>query len=488
MKKLTRVLILLLLLPLCLRAETRPPTEPPPKLPPKLPTEPSDLVSGPQVSTAEAPVSNEYLAKSRLWKAPDYSNQVGALGYDEATFEIPKGMERRVAFWMDIYTKYTTNQGLLHDSHFIDVVYEKVDFTEIMKDESKSPSQKNRARERLVKERKKHVASILRKLEKVKSSQDLNEEELRYWKMFEEIKEAKKFSRASEKGRLRFQLGQKDRFILGIYYSGRYLREMEKIFREEKLPVELTRLPFVESSFNINARSRVGASGIWQFMRRTARPFMKITSAVDERNDPIQATRSSAQLLRQNYSMLQSWPLAVTGYNHGPYGVKTIVNKLRTQSLAEIIDRYSSSRFGFASENFYACFLAAVAAEREATKHYGEVKWSLELENVELEVSKDLPYEKLLSWFGGDADQTELYNPHLLKRVRKGKISIPKGTFVRVPPERAQLARAELAARKQETKPQKSVQKSVEKKGRKPARVGGSAKPKCPKSRRSECR
>ena len=44
---------------------------------------------------------------------------------------------------------------------------------------------------------------------------------------------------------------------------------MEEIFRQRQLPIELTRLPFVESSFNLNARSRVGASGIWQFMRST---------------------------------------------------------------------------------------------------------------------------------------------------------------------------------------------------------------------------
>src|ERR1700710_2447178 len=105
---------------------------------------------------------------------------------------------------------------------------------------------------------------------------------------------------------------------------------MEEEFRRLGLPTELTRLPFVESSFNVNARSRVGASGVWQFMRRTAKPYMKVNKDVDERNDPIKSTLASSRVLKQNYMMLDSWPLALTGYNHGPYGVRGIVAKTHT--------------------------------------------------------------------------------------------------------------------------------------------------------------
>jgi membrane-bound lytic murein transglycosylase D len=106
---------------------------------------------------------------------------------------------------------------------------------------------------------------------------------------------------AAHRKRLRFQLGQKDRFLDGLYQSGRFLSFMEDIFKKEGMPLELTRLPFVESSFNIRARSKVGASGIWQFMRSTARLFIKLSPAIDERNDPLRATEAAARLLRYNF-------------------------------------------------------------------------------------------------------------------------------------------------------------------------------------------
>ncbi len=385
-------------------------------------------------------LTKEFRENSRPWSPPDFSQQTGALGYSDAMFAVPKGLQKRVAFWTDIYTKYTLNQGVLHDSAHVDIVYETMDFNSIIHDSALSDRQKRKAKEKLIKEHKAQIAANLKKLDKLKSSEGLQGEDLRLWKMFEKVQDPHKFADAAEKGRLRFQLGQRDRFALGIYYSGRYLREMEKIFREERLPIELTRLPFVESSFNIEARSRVGASGIWQFMRRTAKPFMKMNEAVDERNDPLTATRASARFLRQNFEMLESWPLALTGYNHGAYGVKNIVNKLHSSDLVEIIERYSSSRFGFASENFYACFLAALNVERDAKKYFGDVRWNQELENSEFQVSKELPFDRLLSWFGGDVDRAQLFNPHIQKRARHGRIKIPRGTFVRVPIQQQALA------------------------------------------------
>ena len=70
----------------------------------------------------------------------------------------------------------------------------------------------------------------------------------------------------------------------GIGYSSQYLPVMENIFKERELPVELTRLPFVESSFNVEAFSKAGASGIWQFMPATGSQLMKVGDRVDERH------------------------------------------------------------------------------------------------------------------------------------------------------------------------------------------------------------
>lgn len=388
-----------------------------------------DTVTAP----AEDYLSDEYRQASRNWEPPAFANQEGALGWSPTAFEVPPGIRKRVDFWAGIYSKYTTDQGVIHDSVHVEVVYESIDFSAISKNESLTLRQKAREREKLIKGRRAEIEERLKRLATLASSEGLSGEDLRIWKLWEGYDDVQKFAAAAKKGRVRFQLGQKDKFILGIYYSGRYIREMERIFKERGLPIELTRLPFVESSFNIFARSKVGASGVWQFMRRTARPYMMVNRDVDERNDPMEATRASARLLKSNYQLLQSWPLAVTGYNHGPYGVRGIVNKLGTRDIAEIINRYSSRTFGFASENFYACFLAALEVERNARRYFGDVKWSTTFEGEEIPITRSVPYKGLLTFFDGDENLARLHNFHLQARVRKGKGAIPRGTFIRVP-------------------------------------------------------
>lgn len=399
---------------------------------------PSTMEGG-AYSPAEV-LPKEYQSMALPWRPPEFSGQTGALGWTEKAFDVPEGMKARVEFWRDIYSKYTTDQGVLHDSLHIHIVYTPVDFNPIMKNPLMTLGQKARARERLVDEKRREIVERLKRLHGRTSSEGLSGEDLRVWKMYEGIKDPAKFLEAAEKGRVRFQLGQRDKFILGIYYSGRYLKTMEKIFREEGLPIELTRLPFVESSFNINARSRVGASGIWQFMPRTARPLMRVGKEVDERNDPLKATLASARVLKQNYTMLQTWPLAVTGYNHGPYGVRGIVNKLGTRDISEIIRRYSSKTFGFASENFYACFLAALEVERNARRYFGDVKWSTEIDSHELKVTRPVPFKSVIEFFDGNTNLASLLNPHVTSRVRAGQAMIPKGTFMRVPSSRGKIA------------------------------------------------
>jgi membrane-bound lytic murein transglycosylase D len=262
----------------------------------------------------------------------------------------------------------------------------------------------------------------------------LQGEDLRYWNMFLNIREKNKFLEASRKNRLRFQLGQRDFFVKGIYYSGRYLKEMEKIFREEGVPVQLTRLPFVESSFNIYARSKVGASGIWQFMRGTGRRYMKVGYVVDERNDPLTATRAAARMLRQNYEFLESWPLAITAYNHGAAGVMKVAKRCNSKDICEIIEKGESRRFGFASKNFYASFLAAVEVEGHATQYFGEgLKRAPEIQYETVQLMKPISFRTLLNIFDGNQEMTELYNPYFTQSVRKSFVPIPKGSIVRVP-------------------------------------------------------
>lgn len=344
--------------------------------------------------------------ESRPWRAPVFSDQTASLGYHETAFSVPKGMDKQVQFWIDIYTKYSTNQGVIHDSENVEKVYEIVDLTGLTTE---------RAKQKRVDEVKKEIAL--------------------------------KLSSPEAADRLRFQLGQKDRMQDAIFYSGRYLEDMEKIFRDAKVPVELTRLAFVESSFNIMARSKVGASGLWQIMPYTAKPYKMISATVDNRNHPMEATKLAAKLLRQNYSMLNSWPLAVTGYNHGPTGVRKLTEKYGTRELGQLVtDVKSSKTFGFASRNFYASFLAALEVEKNAGKYFGSVVWSKPLDSQDLKLPVSVKYKEIVSWFDGDDRKAQIFNPHLTFKARKGH-PIPAKTVIAVPKDKYNVALITLARR-----------------------------------------
>ncbi|TWI92365.1 lytic transglycosylase domain-containing protein [Chitinophaga japonensis] len=103
----------------------------------------------------------------------------------------------------------------------------------------------------------------------------------------------------------------------------RYFVTIEKIFREHGIPEEMKYLAVIESSFNTNARSRVGAVGAWQFMSGTARLFgLSVSKRVDERRDFYKSTLAAARYLNELYQQFDDWLLVVAAYNCGAGGVQ----------------------------------------------------------------------------------------------------------------------------------------------------------------------
>ena len=375
------------------------------------------------------------LASQQEWKAPDYSCQNEALGYSKDAFSVPENLRQRVDFWIDIYSKYSTAEGLLHDARYLDIVYQRIDFQDIEEDVLISRSWKEVYKQRRVRDAKNKIKKLLLSLASVKDPAQLNEDELRIWKLFEGVDEQNKFTQAAKRSRLRFQLGQSDQIKRGIFYSGRYLAQMEQIFRDNGLPVELTRLPFVESSFNTNARSKVGASGIWQFMRSTSRYRLRIDDSVDERNDPILSTIAAANFLRYSYSQVESWPLAVTGYNHGPAGMRRMAEKHGTKDLHQLIWNAKKSSFGFASQNFWACFLAVLHVEANADKYFANLMLDRSFERHQVQLPRELSWRDFVRLFDNDSKMARLYNPH----IRHNIYALNRRTRLFIPPERQEL-------------------------------------------------
>ena len=344
----------------------------------------------------------------------------------------PKALQPQVKFWTKIFGTYSEYQVVIHDAVYLDKVYAVLDFRPLLKKHSEAKVRKLKAKR--TKQELRKIRAALRKLHKHGAKgRTLSTRERKIRSLFKDVKERHKFRKAAAKGRLRAQSGIQERFHQSLRLSGRYLPRMEKIFRQKGLPVVLTRLPLIESSFNIEAYSKVGAAGIWQFMPATGRLFLKINHEVDERLDPIIATRAAADLLKSNYDKLQTWPLAVTAYNHGPAGMARAVRKVGTRDIATIIRRYKSRTFGFASRNFYAELLAAIEVEEDSAKYFGPIKRDPLLRYDEVDLQHFVSLENLARAANTSTERLVALNPSLGSLIRNGKLHVPRGHRLRIP-------------------------------------------------------
>jgi membrane-bound lytic murein transglycosylase D len=208
---------------------------------------------------------------------------------------------------------------------------------------------------------------------------------------------------------------------------------MERIFREHGLPPELTRLPLIESCFNLHAYSKVGAAGIWQFMPSTGRLYMDVNPLVDERKDPIAATRAAAQFLTHNYERLGTWPLAITAYNHGPGGMSRAIRETGTDEIGYIVRNYTGPAFGFASRNFYAEFLAALDVDKHHEQYFGPVRAEAPLPTHVFELEQPVGIEVAARLARTDVETLASLNPALMEPIVEGRRAIPTGYALRLP-------------------------------------------------------
>jgi len=271
--------------------------------------------------------------------------------------ELPsQGLEDRIDFWKKVYTEYGENDVIVHDRIRVNLIYEIA-----VRGEHQS-----------------RAAAVRDLLEEVRANLAAPENLSAQAQEIREKIAAKgvplTFEALTElRDKVHTQLGIKERFREGIIRSGRYVEAFRDIFTELDVPLELTLLPLVESSFENRALSSAGAAGIWQFTRGTGRLYMTVTRKVDQRLDPAKATRAAARLLRDNYKALGSWPLAITAYNHGRGGMMRAQSEVGSSDINKVIDEYKGPLFGYASMNFYAEFMAAIDVYNTFEKYFGQL-------------------------------------------------------------------------------------------------------------------
>ena len=308
-------------------------------------------------------------------------------------FAIPRGLEPAVEFWKAIFLDYDSNKLVFFDPRNMSKIHRVVEV-------------KRGARARRV------VRSVRARLVR----------------------------RGIPSHRIKVQRGISERFAAGVRRSGRYMAHMRKIFSARGLPVELAYLPLVESSFRNDARSFRGAVGMWQFMPGTGRLYMRVTRLVDERRDPLEATRAAARLLQDNYRELRTWPLAVTAYNHGQAGMRRAVRRTGTRDIVTIIRRYRSRTFKFASKNFYAEFLAAVHVMREVERHLPHVRFDQLVRLEEISLTRRVAVSSLLRHSRVSRVQLLTWNPALSRHASW----IPAGYRLKAPKRQSQWFRNAL--------------------------------------------
>ena len=352
---------------------------------------------------------------------------LAALGWATAAYSAsdafprPAQLEPDVRFWERVYSQVTTQGGLLHDDRYLDVVYATIEFP---------PGLAPRQRAELVDDARAHYERLLETLA-AGDRAALSDEERRLLALFPPDVSAAALREAAE--RVRFQLGQADRFREGLVRSGAWGRHVEDTLRRRGLPGELVALPHVESSFNPRAYTKVGAAGMWQFMPSTGRRWLRIDNVVDERLDPYKSTVAAAEYLALNHSILGTWPLALTAYNHGAGGMRRAKELMGTDDIVAIVRNYQSRSFGFASRNFYVSFLAALDIERNPDRFFGAVERAPPDVSRVLQLPDYVPLASLERVLGTDRDVLRNLNFSLLDPVWNGQRFVPRGFELRVP-------------------------------------------------------
>lgn len=349
-------------------------------------------------------------------------------------------------FWKLIFGKYDTDTIVIHDAldagKVIDVLpfkalQRKLGLKKLSRSEQKAWAAKYLQRYKL-------AAKRLRTMGKTAVKYGAMEK-----RVFQIYSKSDSSWKRLKMGRysLRTQQGHADGFTTAAKRAQDYLPIIEKIFRKFNAPYELTRIAFVESMFNPQALSKVGASGMFQFMLATAKRYMVVNRYFDERNSPLKAARGAAQLLTDNYQSIGSWPLAITAYNHGLAGMKRAVQSLRSKDMNRIIAYYKSPSFGFASRNFYSEFLAAFETYQEMVSAGRVQLRESKLSNLTvLRLESSMSISNLLRVTSLRASDLESFNPCITDAALANIESavIPKDYQILIPKSKAQRAAQSL--------------------------------------------
>lgn len=283
-------------------------------------------------------------------------------GRIEPGFRVPEFLKDRVVFWMLVHSRYSRKIRVIHDRNDPAIIYGYLDFRPLYRVLGVTA-----VLEKRISAVEKNVLQGIR--DRLKEAGGIGNSRLMAPKEREQIHSFLSHHGALGKNRIaalsssiRTQTGQSDEFIAALHRSRVLLPHIESVFRQRNLPIALGRIPFVESSFNDIAYSKVGAMGIWQFMPATAQELIHRTKR-ELWSDPIWQTRGATRLFAMYRSVLPDWGTTVTSYNSGVGRVRRLIEKYRLTGIEGLLQLPEPDNLGFAGQNFYAQFLSANLVE-----------------------------------------------------------------------------------------------------------------------------
>jgi len=216
---------------------------------------------------------------------------------------------------------------------------------------------------------------------------------------------------------------RKDMFGKMLGLSNYYFPIFEKALKDYNIPQEIKYLTIVESQMNPHAVSRVGATGIWQFMFGTGKAYgLKMDNFVDERKDPVQASYAAAACFRDAFEELGDWLLAIAAYNCGKGNVTRAIDKAGSRDFW-LIRQYLPKE----TRNYVPAFIAAVYVMNYSNKHQiTEQACNLFLKTDTMQVSHFVSLSDLAKVLNIEDQSLFALNPSYKKKIINGTTDIPK--------------------------------------------------------------
>ena len=203
------------------------------------------------------------------------------------------------------------------------------------------------------------------------------------------------------------RLSQTVSLMLGI--SNFYTPIFEEALETYRLPLELKYLPVIESALNPNAVSKVGATGLWQFIITTGKQYgLEVTSLVDERCDPVKASYAAARYLKDLYDIFGDWALVIASYNCGPNNVNKAIKRANGEKDYWKICAYLPEE----TRGYVPAFIAANYIMNYYCDHnICPVNTTLPANTDPVMVNRDVKFEQISELCDVEMDELKALNP-----------------------------------------------------------------------------